>query len=529
MEKREKRSINANFYMIIMVVCLFCFYFIMQLKFVDDAWFGSDELDVFLLGKAITRGQLLYKDALSQHMPFTYYFSALFYKLGAVSASEQRMAFYAFFAIIWVYIVFNYSKYIDKRILIVYPFIHCCMIQNYINGTAILSEHLAGCGAIILLLEFISFYKRKTISLKNCVAISFSVVLTFGTIFVAIFPLFIIGVGVIALEFRWKNEKKIPLQLWVYQMVRKYFPLIVIGSIPWCILCIYYIYTNTFKDFIFGAYVINRSYYPKYIGDFGSNIISTLFFMPIQMLGAFVTTGITEWNYDIILQWVFVLCAILFITKIYIKDTMLSIIIALYVLSLNVRGMFNFHGTQGTAVFAFAVACVLVECLYKNKNEFKKRRVIEQLGIAAIVIFIGSGYCRNLTKLSDITFEQENETIDSDAMKKLTDKNEPVLQWSMSFTDIMRADRIFTGSASITPWMWEARGEEEFEKIKENPPRVAVYTPEYSCWDYKRCDYAPSVEEFFSENYTFIEGTNTIFVLNSYYEEACEKLNLQVK
>ena len=85
------------FFKIIVIVSLFFLYFFLQLKFIDDSWFGSDELDIFLNGKAIVRGQLLYRDALSQHMAFSYYFSALFYKLGATTASGQRMAFMLFF------------------------------------------------------------------------------------------------------------------------------------------------------------------------------------------------------------------------------------------------------------------------------------------------------------------------------------------------------------------------------------------------------------------------------------------------
>ena len=45
-------------------ICLFLFliglYFALQLKFINDMWFGTDELDIMVLGKAIARGRLLY-------------------------------------------------------------------------------------------------------------------------------------------------------------------------------------------------------------------------------------------------------------------------------------------------------------------------------------------------------------------------------------------------------------------------------------------------------------------------------------
>ena len=79
---------------LVTVVGLFLLYFVIQLQFLADPWFGTDELDIMMIGKRIAGGELLYKDICSQHMPFSYYISAIFVKLGARSVSEQRIAFY---------------------------------------------------------------------------------------------------------------------------------------------------------------------------------------------------------------------------------------------------------------------------------------------------------------------------------------------------------------------------------------------------------------------------------------------------
>ena len=83
---------------LVTVVGLFLLYFVIQLQFLADPWFGTDELDIMMIGKRIAGGELLYKDICSQHMPFSYYISAIFVKLGARSVSEQRIAFYLFFS-----------------------------------------------------------------------------------------------------------------------------------------------------------------------------------------------------------------------------------------------------------------------------------------------------------------------------------------------------------------------------------------------------------------------------------------------
>ena len=86
---------------LVTVVGLFLLYFVIQLQFLADPWFGTDELDIMMIGKRIAGGELLYKDICSQHMPFSYYISAIFVKLGARSVSEQRIAFYLFYTFFW--------------------------------------------------------------------------------------------------------------------------------------------------------------------------------------------------------------------------------------------------------------------------------------------------------------------------------------------------------------------------------------------------------------------------------------------
>ena len=61
---------------------IFCIYFLIQYQFINAGWFATDELDVMTGGKAIASGYQLYGDFLSQHMPFTYYLSAVFDALG---------------------------------------------------------------------------------------------------------------------------------------------------------------------------------------------------------------------------------------------------------------------------------------------------------------------------------------------------------------------------------------------------------------------------------------------------------------
>ena len=115
---------------------LFGLFFLILLQFVNDDFFDSDEGDIFANGAGIASGYHLYSELYSQHMPFTYYFSALFWKLGAQSITSQRIAFYFFFALSWTILYFRYQSDVGKIALIIYPILFCFAICLYSMGTA---------------------------------------------------------------------------------------------------------------------------------------------------------------------------------------------------------------------------------------------------------------------------------------------------------------------------------------------------------------------------------------------------------
>lgn len=503
---------------------VFC-YFILQYKFVNDMWFGTDELDVMIIGKGIARGQLLYVDAISQHMPFSYYISALFYKLGAVSVTEQRLAFYLLFALLWAGIVFLYSSKVDKRALLLYPLIHCCIIENYDLGTTILSEHLAGCGAVILLLEYISFSQERKLNLRNCIMISLSIVLTFGTIFIAIYAVFFIAIGVLLLELKWKKERNILIKDWIPLLAKKYSKFLIIVAAPWVVLVLYYVLTHSFGEFIDGAYTINREIYPKYTGGLGSNIFA-MFFVPIEMISSVFIYGfnLADWNYIVVLQWVIILCSIIYFYKSIMTDgKIVGIISFIYTFALGVRGVFNFHGTACVEVLAFLTSYTLIVYGFKSVNNFKKLSILKQSLLVITLLLILSGYFKNISEVVSIDLK-ESETPQSKVLRLITEEDEGV--WVVMFNnqDVMLADRIVVGASPTTPWTWEAFGKRQFKEIKKNPPRVVLFNKDHEVWGHKFSDYAPKVMNYINDNYTLIPNTSNVYVLNEYYEEALEKL-----
>ena len=500
-------------------------YFLLQIKFTNDAWFGTDELDIMIVGKGIARGQRLYIDVISQHMPLSYFISALFYKLGAVSVTEQRLAFYLFFSLLWTVVVIVYSNIIDKRVLILYPIIYCSVIQNYDMGTAILSEHIAGCGAIILFLEFLKYARFRRLETRSCIFISIAIFLMFGTIFVAIYPVFFIALGVLLLEIKWKKEKAVPIRDWINCIFRKYIKLVLIVMIPWIALIGYFIITHSFSEFIFGAYTLNRVIYPKYNGGLGNNIFS-VFLMPIDMICSFVTNGfnLNEWNYIVVLQWIIILCCIFYFYKLMVSEGKLVAGTAVfYTFALGIRGIFNFHGTACVKILTFMAAYVLIVYGFQSFKSFQKKSVERQMLFVFMVVIILSGYLKDISEIMTIKFE-ETGTVQSHILETITEKNEGVWMVMFDNLDVMLSDRTVVGASSGTPWTWEGFGKNSFKNFKKNAPRVALFDEAHEVWGYKMSDYAPQVIKYIKANYTLIPNTGYVYVENNYYEEALKKI-----
>lgn len=500
----------------------FVFYFLLQFKFLNDWWFGTDELDIMVLGKGIARGQLLYKDLCSQHMPFTYYIGAFFDFMGFKTVDEQRLAFYLLTALLWAVIYVRYSHVINSKALFWAPAVICSLMQNYEYGTQFLSEHLAGCGAMILLLEFLDFIETKRLSYSTCVMISISVVLTFGTVFVGIYAVFFIALGVLLYEIKWLFEDKKKILTWIMYMLKKYIKLIVIVAVPWIVLFIYYIATGTLGDFIYGAYTLNRTIYAEYIGGMGGNILS-LFIQPIDMLGGFIsnTMALNTWTYSTVLQWLMILGGIIYLGKEWMNGRrIVAVILLMFTYALGVRGIYNFHGTPCVEVLVLFFVQVLFNDLIGDEIEFKKKSIYSQAFVYILIVFVASGYLRDISEVATIKVNDDEMNTEAQIINAITNENEPI--WCFGFHNdvLMLADRFCTSGYPATPWTWKAY-KKKFKKDKKAPARVVLYDEEHMVWNYVQKEYAPSLYKFMSEEYTRYNDTY-IYIRKDYYDKAID-------
>lgn len=505
MDKYNKivtKKVNKN---ACIAIVLFFAYFFVQMIFINVFVFGSDEEDIMLGGKAIARGYFLYKDFLSQHMPISYYISAIFELVGAHSLYQQRVCYYLLFSLLWVLIYLNYRDENNKIALICYPFILLSIASTYELGNTIISEHLAGVGFVILVLEYRIFTLFRNLRYRDYFLISLALLLTIGTIFIAVFGVAVICVGVFLKEIR--NIIKNSIQdNWIKPESIGVFKLLMIVGAPWIVLLIYYKITKCIHLFYYSAYEINRTIYPKYIG-FGDSVFQTIISSPGSFYN-YCTQGIVPTEtisiYSIA-QIILVLLMIAFIT--YVGKSKSKLDMSIYLILLfftgGIRGIFNYHGTFCVEIISLFVAIFIeediLECIKKRDG------IIYTFLLVMTLIWLEAPLATKVGNLGrvDMTVASNTET---EIIQEITQPNEAIWNCAMWNDLFMMADRVGLYNIAGTPWGYKAWRKSVMKDFGDNPPRILVLDRSIETWGYSLKDYGKKMLKYVDEHYDPIYG-----------------------
>ncbi len=500
-------------------------YFLLQLRFANDAWFVTDELDVTLMGKALARGQKLYSEAFSQHMPVMYYISAFFEKVfGAGTVLAQRFCFYGLFAVLWAAVAVRYRRWFNKTALVFAPFVYFFIIQLYDMGTQVLADHLAAPGAVMLLMEFVKFRQERRIDVVSACWISLSILITFGGIFVAAFGIAFVLVGVMLSELVWaikaRKETAEKSAVPARHPVREYAVLIALCLLPFAVMAVVWLLNGRLDDAFYGIYTVNRVEYPAYNGGVGASVLA-MFLQPIVMPFRFLIDSFPLSRYEAaghrLLQ-AAVLCAGIFslIWQSRKVGEVGFVTLWLATFGFAVRGLFNFHDSPCMALLAVWITAAAVDMLLelpkKRKTLMTAGRVVFALGVLICCLDIYDLWLvAHRQPVPDLTFPQYH-TEDARVLAELTDPDEEV--WALSFANdaLMVADRLPCGNAVNTPWTWVKIGRKQFEAIQDNPPRVAYYRDDFYVPGFPLDGYAPETIRFLKDHYERVEGTEYVWV-----------------
>ena len=498
-------------------------FFLILVSYIYKPFFASDEGDVYLLGRSVANGLLIYRDVTSQHMPVMYYIAAIFSKCGAVTVTQFRLCFYVLFACAWGGIFAVYAPTLGYKEVGIGAVMYLLLIGHIDMGYTVLSEQLQAIGMVILLYELILFEKKLELSGKSIAMISVAIFISFGSAFVSIFAIGFVVIIVFMLEIQQAvRNKRSPSEV-LTDMLKKYWKLIVAVICPFVLLIGYYLFTGTLGDFWGMAYTLNREVYPKYLGGYGDSIFKTIWNGIVYVLSAFKLWSDMSSLMNIVQT---LLMVLVLYFAVYIQRKRKNIILTLGTLVMlsgsATRGIFNFHGLAACALICAMASFPIVDISNSIKNVNIKYTA---------VVLITAGIAMNSVNVwKSLDNKDDNQTTINTsithAIKLIADRNEIVGFSTLSTNEVFESETLPSLGNAACPWIWDWVKTCAMEQYSENPPRIFLYDPAYETWGYPIVEYASELNEFIEENYTSLNKLNysELYVRNDYYDEAYEKI-----
>ncbi|MDO4804919.1 MAG: hypothetical protein Q4A32_08885 [Lachnospiraceae bacterium] len=215
------------------------------------------------------RGSVLYRDYISQHMPFVYWLCGLFVRLGARSVGQFRLLFVLTTSLVWGGLYLRHSGRWYASAVAAFAFLSMPMAYCFIgqNAGQILSDNVQATAMTVLFLELMAYYDDNDheMGIGRAMVVGTCVFAAIGSAFLAAFAVFACAAAFAAEEVR-------------YQLVgrKRYVPLAVCILLPWVVAVIYLSANGALEDAYNMAFRFNLEVYPKY-GLPGGNFVEPLY------------------------------------------------------------------------------------------------------------------------------------------------------------------------------------------------------------------------------------------------------------
>lgn len=532
-----------------------------------------DEMDNFSIGLQMTKGGTLYTTLFSQHMPLPYYICALFARLGAHTVLEFRLYWYVFLSLCYVAVYLRYYKWYGRAALALWPVFYLWTIPSTPLCTSILAEQLQAIGMVVLLLEFLHFVKTRAVSVASAVSLAVGINIAFLSAVVAAFACAGIVLAYVAYEIADCAKQRRSFPASVRYLWGKYWRTIGFTLAPMVLFALWFVVNGQWADFWYKAITFNTQVYSEYQGGFGASplgavigcftqyiawgktLVQTLFqgaasVPPVvtvlfcaQYAFLAVLAWRRRWGAAVAVQIFFILCGSRGFYNYHalqcfaLNSVMLALLCGMLWRMVFARGQVR-AAVQGRANCAAAVshnsvntAALRAEAKLSS-TPVRAAALLACVACCATLITAGGSFFyerRNMPLLpTQLERNPEYEAHSNEALlMALTDNGEYILQ-NINNEDLFLETHVRAPSYNTapSPWWWIATRESSMQSIRENPPRVAVYDPQYTAFgEYVVKDFAPEMDAFVRENYTLLyEDAPFFYVHKDYLATAHAKL-----
>ncbi|MBQ8159788.1 MAG: hypothetical protein IJ083_03470 [Clostridia bacterium] len=514
---------------ILAAVLVFAFFLTCYVTMINTTLF-QDEIDIFSVGDVVARGGDVYKVSVSQHMPVSYYLAALFGLFRPVNMYQYRFYFYTLLSLIWTGMFVKFRKHVSPVALVMAPVIYIAHLMYFEQGTTLLSEHWAGVGHAILLLELISYSQTKRLTWSDCLWISGSILLSFGSTFSSAYSIAMMALGVLAYQvwFVQRTEKHARKDV-RRQVLQDDGRLLLCVLTPWALLLIWYAISGNLQNFFYSVYGLNVELYSQYTGGFGTDPWGSFVGMFSGFRSYLISSVRDVFAGDLSMEaWHSMVAAVApVVVSIALLFVHPFVGIAYFCSSITtaLRGFENYHAMHFVCAGALATALILGKggsWIRKNRKNVPAY-VALLCGLACFVFLTLPVFQRvplTMQRIADGRYSGRNEDT-KEVIDVITDPQDPI-HFTAVNGESMELDRtIDYGCASSTPWTWEAFGDREVSTLSEKETKV-VLLEDIFAWGYERDEYAADLIETIHRDYYPL--SEMIWIRRSYLNEAVRRM-----
>ncbi len=454
--------------------------FLLLCSFSTNGWY-IDENDNMRGGMIIADGGVLYKDYITQHMPVMYYLCSVFALLGAGSIEQFRLSYFIFECIIWSFLYIRHKDCFGAKKMALLPLIETVCVSSMLSpeGYQVLADGFVGLMFTALMLEFLRYYKDRTLNWDRCCIISVAVWGSIGASFLSVYTFAAITPVFIGLEISYFIKNKATKK----EIFNRYCRLFIATVVPFALTVMYFKANHALRPAFEQSFVFNRKVYPKYMGGLGYqmiqpfiNGIQNLFDIIAGSFNSIVTASATNL---VFLQFSLMAVAVCIIIKlIENKRVIEGISLGLMIMFSASRG-YGFHGLAAWYM-VILTAVLYADLLSEGFRAIRK----PLLGLFAIILtstfFITLG--DNL--ISEQLGQSELESKVVELTEQDLDKGIFLDAWSFdSLYLYYKGRKPVNPAVYMLPWYMDWFEKTDINALLEKRPHVVVFDENREVWD----------------------------------------------
>ena len=458
----------------------------------------TDETDNIIGGIIISKGGVLYRDYVTQHTPFVYYLCSIFALFGAKSVEQFRLSYYLGVSVIWALLYLRHKSQFGRKMF--YLPIAVCIIINSMDfglrtGCMVLSDNVEGICFVALLLEFLRFLQDNTLHWDRAAIVSACVWASLGSAFVSAFALMWIAIAFFIVELkRWNSET-----VTINKLFNRYWEFTAILFIPLLLARAYFALNHALNRAFDQFYSFNREVYSKYIGGFGTNILTPF----VSSAKNFVNIIVDHFNAlmtgkattSIVLQLLVLFTSVsIFICLLTKRQYLKPLLLFAILCCAGVRGFTSFHGMAAWYV-AVMIAVLFYDEFISNVSKLGSC-VLVFMGVYSLSMFVNAVGDNLLYKQSPVP------VIDHDLVLA-TEGGDKILVDSFCFNSLYllyKNHSIVNRAQYILPWYMDWYEQDTIDDLLEQKPYYVLFNEKTNVWGQEH--FANSFLKALKQNYS---------------------------